>query len=60
MLRLSAQMDELAAEIASLRSATYRAQLWHQWDALWRSRAEHQAETRRVGPQGDGGANPFV
>lgn len=60
MLRLSAQMEELASEIASLRSATYRAQLWHQWDALLRSRPEYQAERRRFGPQGDGGANPFV
>lgn len=61
MLRLSAQMEELAAEIASLRSATYRAQLWHQWDALWRSRPEHQAWRRHVGPQGnEDGANPFV
>ncbi|HMN78718.1 MAG TPA: hypothetical protein PKA20_02195 [Burkholderiaceae bacterium] len=61
MLRLSAQMEELAAEIASLRSATYRAQLWHQWDALWRSRPEHQTWRRRAGPQSDeGGANPFV
>jgi hypothetical protein len=37
MLRLSAQMERLAAEIARNPSRTYRAQLWHQWRALGRS-----------------------
>ena len=34
LLRLSAQMEQMAAEIESLRSATYRAQLWQQWRSL--------------------------
>jgi hypothetical protein len=36
LLRLSEQMERLAAEIERIPSRTYRAQLWHQWRALWR------------------------
>ncbi len=36
MLRLSAQMERLAAEIARNPSRVYRAQLWFQWRALGR------------------------
>ena len=59
-MRLSAQMEQLAAEIAGLRSATYRAQLWQQWDALLRSRPEYRAWRQRVGPAAGDGANPFI
>ena len=36
LLRLSEQMERLATEIERMPSRTYRAQLWHQWRALWR------------------------
>lgn len=59
-MRLSAQMEQMAAEIASVRSITYRAQLWQQWDALWRGRPEYRAWLQRVGPAAQNDANPFV
>ena len=60
MIRLSTQMEQLASEIASLDSATYRAQLWQQWDKLLRGRPEYQAWQRRVGPAADSDSSPFV
>lgn len=49
LLRLSALMDTLASEISTLRSATYRAQLWQQWAAIWLRRPEHKDLQRRMG-----------
>lgn len=43
LLRLSSQMEMIAAEIRSVRSITYRTQLWQQWAAIWYGRPEHQA-----------------
>lgn len=60
MMRLSTRMEEIASEIAAVASATYRAQLWQQWEALLRGRPEYRAWQRRVGPAADTGSNPFV
>ncbi len=59
-MRLSAQLEQLAAEIGSVRSATYRAQLWQQWEAMFRNRPEHRAWRQRVGPAADGDASPLA
>lgn len=59
MMRLSTQMEQIANEIDSLQSATYRSQLWQQWDKLLRGRPEYQAWQRRVGPAADSDSNPF-
>lgn len=59
MMRLSSQMEQIAIEIDSLQSATYRAQLWQQWDKLLRGRPEYQAWKRRVGPAADTDSSPF-
>ena len=60
MIRLSTQMEQLAGEITSLASATYRAQLWQQWDKLLRGRPEYRAWQRRVGPAADSDSSPFA
>ena len=60
MMRLSTQMEQIAIEIASLQSATYRSQLWQQWDKLLRDRPEYQAWKRRVGPAADSDSSPFA
>lgn len=59
LMRLSVQMEQLAIEISSLQSGTYRAQLWQQWDKLLRDRPEYLAWKRRVGPAADSDSNPF-
>lgn len=60
MMRLSTQMEQIAHEIGSLSSATYRSQLWQQWDALLRGRPEYRAWQRRVGPAADSDSSPFA
>jgi hypothetical protein len=47
--RLSALMESVATEIKTLRSATYRAQLWQQWASIWLRIPEHQGLRKRVG-----------
>ena len=59
-MRLSAQLEQLAAEIGMVRSATYRAQLWQQWEAMFRNRPEHRAWRQRVGPAADSDASPLA
>ena len=54
LLRLSAQLEQTAAEIRTLRSATYRAQLWQQWAAILCDRPEVREWLRRGGPGGGG------
>jgi hypothetical protein len=54
--RLSALLETAAAEIQTLRSATYRAQLWQQWAAICRRRSEHQRAQKRLGSS-SGGSN---
>lgn len=60
MMRLSTQMELLAAEVGSLASATYRAQLWQQWYSLLHARPEYRAWRARVGPGADPHGNPFA
>lgn len=60
MMRLSAQMEQIAIEIASLPSLTYQAQLWQQWHRLLRDRPEYQAWQRRVGPAANPDSNPYT
>ena len=52
--RLSALMESVAGEINSMRSATYRAQLWQQWAAICQRRPEHQASHKRLGSASGG------
>jgi hypothetical protein len=47
--RLSALMEAVATDIKTLRSATYRAQLWQQWASIWLRIPEHQRSRKRVG-----------
>ena len=47
--RLSALMEAVATEIKTLRSGTYRAQLWQQWASIWLRIPEHQGSRKRVG-----------
>lgn len=47
--RLSALMEMVATEIKTLRSSTYRAQLWQQWASIWLRIPEHQGSGKRVG-----------
>jgi len=48
--RLSALMEGVAEEIQTLRSATYRAQLWHQWAAICRHKPDGQGgQQKRLG-----------
>ena len=47
--RLSALMEEMAGEIETLRSRTYRAQLWRQWASLWLRIPRAQEARRRMG-----------
>ena len=56
--RLSALMEMVALEIRSLRSATYRAQLWQQWASTWRRRPEQQSQQKRMGSASSGGSTP--
>ncbi len=53
--RLSALMEAVGGEIRTLRSRTYRAQLWQQWASIWMRSPEHKAGRGRVGtaPGGD-------
>ena len=44
--RLSALMESVATEIESMRSATYRNQLWQQWAAICQRRPEYQQQKR--------------
>jgi hypothetical protein len=46
--RLSALMEAVATEIVSMRSATYRNQLWQQWTAICQRRPEYQ-QLKRLG-----------
>jgi hypothetical protein len=46
--RLSALMEIVAMEIRTMRSATYRAQLWQQWASIWRRRPERQSLQKRM------------
>ncbi|MGE0799255.1 MAG: hypothetical protein AB7G13_26515 [Lautropia sp.] len=53
LLRLSSQMELIAAEIRTVGSVTYRTQLWQQWAAIWHGRPERQArlaDLARVSP----------
>lgn len=53
--RLSALMEAVAGEIQTLRSATYRAQLWHQWAAICRRRPDAQGgQQKRLGSSSKG------
>ena len=52
--RLSALMESVALEIQSMRSATYRAQLWQQWAAICLRRPEHQNVQKRLGSSSGG------
>jgi len=52
--RLSALMETVAVEIQSMRSATYRAQLWQQWAAICLRRPEHQNVQKRLGSSSGG------
>ncbi len=47
--RLSGLMESVATEIKTLRSPTYRAQLWQQWASIWLRIPEHQGSGRRMG-----------
>ena len=47
--RLSALREAVAGEIRTLRSGTYRAQLWQQWASIWLRIPEHQRARGRVG-----------
>ena len=47
--RLSSLIESVAAEIRTVRSATYRAQLWQQWASIWRRRPEQRSLQRRIG-----------
>ena len=55
--RLSALMEAVAAEVKTLRSGTYRAQLWQQWASIWLSVPENQGARGRLGssPRGTPG-----
>jgi len=52
--RLSALLETVAAEIQTIRSATYRAQLWQQWAAICRRRTEHPRPQKRLGSSSSG------
>lgn len=52
--RLSALMETMAVEIQSVRSATYRAQLWQQWTALCLRRPEPKNVQKRLGSSSGG------
>jgi len=54
--RLSALLENVAAEIQTIRSATYRAQLWQQWAAICRRRPDQQAAQKRLGSSSGGSA----
>jgi len=55
--RLSALLENVAAEIQTIRSATYRAQLWQQWAAICQRRPEQQRAQKRLGSSsGSGGS----
>ena len=54
--RLSALLETVAAEIQTLRSATYRAQLWQQWAMLCRRTPEQQRVQKRLGSSSRGSA----
>lgn len=49
LLRLSTRIEQLASEIGSMESATYRAQLWQQWSALFHKGQQYQAGLERIG-----------
>ena len=46
--RLSALLETVAGEIQTIRSATYRAQLWQQWAAICQRRIDQQKTQRRL------------
>ncbi len=52
--RLSALMEAMAVEIQSVRSATYRAQLWQQWTAICLRRPEQKNAQKRLGSSSRG------
>jgi hypothetical protein len=52
--RLSALMEAVAVEIQSMRSATYRAQLWQQWAAICVRRPEQPRGHKRLGSSSGG------
>lgn len=52
--RLSATIEAISAEIQSMRSATYRAQLWQQWAAICMRRPEHPGAQKRLGSSSGG------
>ncbi len=54
--RLSALLETVAAEIQTMRSATYRAQLWQQWAAICKRRPEYQRAQKRLGSSSEGPA----
>jgi hypothetical protein len=54
--RLSALLELVAAEIQTMRSATYRAQLWQQWVTIWRRRPEQQRAQKRLRSSSGGSA----
>lgn len=57
LLRLSSLMEMTAAEITTLRSATYRAQLWQQWASIWLRRPEHRDLQKRMGSASRGSSS---
>ena len=55
--RLSQLMETIAHEIETLRSVTYRAQLWQQWASIWLRLPQHQNSRKRIGSAPGGPRN---